>query len=190
MTKFILASGSARRKDFLTDLGYDFDVISADIDESPKKAEKPRDYVKRLAIEKALEVFKQNPKVAVLAADTVCAMGRNIFGKPENAEQAKRFLIGFAGSSHRVYSAICLVTAEGKVRTKVVETRLKFKPLSQSELNLYVSNETNWRGFAGGYAIQNTSGQALLKSMTGSLSSVIGLPLVETINLLKQLSNA
>ena len=106
MKKFILASGSQRRIDFLTELGYEFTITPADIDESPKKAETPRFYVKRLAIEKAQEVAKSNNDQAILAADTVCCVGRRILGKPENKAQAFDYIKMMSGNSHRVYSAV------------------------------------------------------------------------------------
>lgn len=180
MTKLILASKSQRRIDFLTELGYQFDIISADIDESAKKAEKPRDYVKRVAIEKAKKVALENPNRNILSADTVCAYGRRILGKPEDKKQAFEFIKMISGSSHRVYSAVCLITKEGEVKAKVVETRVKFRPLSVKQINDYLNGESNWKGFAGGYAIQSTVGSSLVKSIVGSPSSVIGLPLYET----------
>jgi septum formation protein len=187
MSKFILASKSQRRIDFLTQLGYSFEIKSADIDETPKKAEKPRDYVKRVALEKAAKVAQENPGVDILAADTVCAYGRRLLGKPANKEQAFEYIKMMSGSSHRVYSAVCLITKSGDTKIKVVETRVKFRPLSSKQIEQYLANEDNWKGFAGGYAIQSTVGSSLVKSIVGSPSSVIGLPLYETQCLLNQI---
>lgn len=187
MSKFILASKSQRRIDFLTELGYSFEIKSADIDESAKKAEKPRDYVKRVALEKALKIAQENTGVDILAADTVCAYGRRLLGKPADKAQAFEYIKMMSGSSHRVYSAVCLIKKDGTIKTKVVETRVKFRPLSNKQIEAYVDNESNWKGFAGAYAIQSTVGSSLVKSIVGSPSSVIGLPLYETQCLLNQI---
>lgn len=184
---FILASKSQRRIDFLTELGYKFEIKSADIDETPKKAEKPREYVKRVAIEKAQKVASENPNQDILAADTVCAVGRRLLGKPANKKQAFEYIKMMSGSSHRVYSAVCLIKANGELKTKVVETRVKFRPMSNKDIEAYLANEANWKGFAGGYAIQSTIGASLVKSIVGSPSSIIGLPLYETQCLLNQI---
>lgn len=184
---FILASKSQRRIDFLNELNYKFEIKSADIDEIPKKAEKPRDYVKRVAIEKAEKVALENPNKNILAADTVCAVGRRLLGKPASKEQAFTYIKMMSGASHRVYSAVCLIKANGELKTKVVETRVKFRPMSNKEIETYLSNEANWKGFAGGYAIQSTIGASLVKSIVGSPSSIIGLPLYETQCLLNQI---
>lgn len=185
---FILASKSQRRIDFLNQLGYEFKVEVADIDETPKKTEKPRDYVKRVAIEKAKKVAERNSGENILAADTVCAVGRRLLGKPENKQQAFDYIKMMSGGSHRVYSAVCLIKANGEIKTKVVETRVKFRPMSNKDIENYLAKEENWQGFAGGYAIQTTAGSALIKSIVGSPSSIIGLPLYETQCLLEQTS--
>ncbi len=187
MAKFILASKSQRRIDFLTELGYEFEIKSADIDETPKKAEKPRDYVKRVAVEKAQKVAELNPGETILAADTICAVGRRLLGKPADKAQAFEYIKMMSGASHRVYSAVCLIKANGELKTKVVETRVKFRPMSKQDIENYLANENNWKGFAGGYAIQSTVGASLVKSIVGSPSSVIGLPLYETQCLLNQI---
>ncbi|PPR11211.1 MAG: Maf-like protein YhdE [Proteobacteria bacterium] len=187
MTKFILASQSQRRIDFLTELGYQFDIMAADIDESAKKAERPRDYVRRVALEKAQKIASENPNRDILAADTVCAVGRRLLGKPTDKNQAFEYIKMMSGTSHRVYSSVCLIKANGEVKNKVIETRVKFRPMSNQDINHYLENEANWKGFAGGYAIQSTVGSSLVKSIVGSPSSVIGLPLYETQCLLKQI---
>jgi len=187
MEKFILASKSQRRVDFLQELGYDFDIMSADIDESPKKSEKPRDYVKRVALEKAQKVASENSDRDILAADTICAVGRRLLGKPESKEQAFEYIKMMSGASHRVYSSVCLIKKNGEVKSKVIETRVKFRPMLNQDIEAYLANEANWKGFAGGYAIQSTAGSSLVKSIVGSPSSIIGLPLYETQCLLNQI---
>jgi septum formation protein len=187
MTKFILASQSQRRIDFLTQLGYEFEIKPADIDETAKKAEKPRDYVKRVALEKAKKVALENPNQNILAADTVCAVGRRLLGKPTDKQQAFDYIKMLSGNSHRVYSSVCLIKANGEVKSKVIETRVKFRPMSNTDIEKYLENEDNWQGFAGAYAIQSTAGSSLVKSIIGSPSSVIGLPLYETQCLLNQI---
>lgn len=187
MSKFILASKSQRRIDFLTQLGYIFDVMAADIDESAKKTERPREYVRRVALEKAKKIALENPNRDVLSADTVCAVGRRLLGKPQDKAQAFEYIKMMSGGSHRVYSSVCLIKANGEVKNKVVETRVKFRPMSNQDIENYLSNDDNWKGFAGGYAIQSTVGASLVKSIVGSPSSVIGLPLYETQCLLNQI---
>lgn len=185
MGRFILASNSERRKKFLLELGYDFDIHASEINEVAEKAEKPRDYVKRIALNKALSVKKDFPKRDILSSNTVIAVGRRIIGKAKDKNQAFDFIKLMSGRTHRVYTAVCLINKTGQIKIKVVESRVKFRPMSDNFIRNYVSDENNWKGFAGAYALQQTKGSSLVKSIIGSPSAIIGLPLYETQCLLE-----
>ncbi|WP_342358393.1 Maf-like protein [Terrarubrum flagellatum] len=187
--KLILASGSPRRLALLEQIGLKPDaLLPADLDETPLKGEKGRPHAVRLAREKALAAAavaartSELEKSFVLAADTVVwAVGR-ILPKPDLVDQAAQCLRLLSGRSHRVYTAIALVTPENKLRQKLVETRIRFKRLSKDDIESYLASG-EWRGKAGGYAIQGLAG-AFAQKIVGSYSSVVGLPLNETMTLL------
>lgn len=185
----ILASASPRRYELLTQIGLTPDaLVPADLDETPKKNELPRSLAQRLAREKALAVEKiasARPEFAgfyLIAADTVVSAGRRILPKCELREEARDCLRLLSGRAHRVYTSIAVVSAKNGLRQKLVETRVRFKRLSQREIDAYVDTQ-EWRGKAGGYAIQGRAGAFAIK-IVGSYSSVVGLPLYETMTLL------
>jgi septum formation protein len=189
LKKLVLASGSPRRIELLQQAGIEPSrLFPADIDETPLRAEHPRSLAKRLSrgkAERAFEGLKTDPEAAgsfILAADTVVAVGRRILPKAELTDEASNCLRLLSGRSHRVYSGICLVTPAGKVRQKLVETRVRFKRLSREELESYLASG-EWRGKAGGYAIQGLAGAFVVK-LVGSYTNVVGLPLYETVSLL------
>ncbi len=160
-----------------------------DIDENPEKRETPRRLALRLAEEKARTalnapmVKELGPKVFVLAADTVVGLGRRVLPKAETPEEASQCLWLLSGRSHWVYSAVCLIAPGGKVRTRISETKVRFKRFSREDVEAYLaSNE--WRGKAGGYAIQGRA-EAFVRMLQGSHSGVVGLPLYETMQLLE-----
>lgn len=182
MSRFVLASASPRRLDLLAQIGVHPDsVIPADIDETPAPGELPRAHAERLAREKALAVAERQPDAVVLAADTVVGVGRRILPKTDTPEQAEACLRLMSGRNHRVFTAIARVRG-GDVRSRVVETRIKFKRLSEIELKAYVEGG-EWSGKAGGYGIQGYAG-AFIAGMVGSYTNVVGLPLFETRNML------
>ncbi|GAA3792920.1 Maf family nucleotide pyrophosphatase [Qipengyuania pelagi] len=180
--RLILASASPRRRELLARLGVTPDAVApADIDETPFKAELPRDYARRMAREKALAAASD--AAHVLAGDTVVAAGRRILPKAEDEATARRCLELLSGRRHTVLSAIALRAPDGTLREKLSETAVKFKRLSAEEIDAYiVSGE--WDGKAGGYAIQGAA-EGLVSWMQGSHSGVVGLPLYETRILLK-----
>lgn len=180
--KLILGSASPRRRELLAQLGVVPDgICPPEIDEDPRKAERPRPYCCRIAREKAFAV-SADPKDIVLCADTTVALGRRIMGKPENAGQAAEFLIALSGRRHRVITAI-VVKCGDRLWERSVESHVKMKPLSDSELNAYLATG-DWRGKAGGYGIQGPAG-AFIPWISGSFTGIVGLPLAETAGLLQ-----
>jgi len=187
--QLVLASASSRRLALLEQVGIEPDTLRpASIDETPRKGEHPRSYAQRLARAKARTAkarLEREPELAdafVLAADTVVAVSRKIIGKPEYLNEAAAALQALSGRSHRVYTAVCLVTANGAIRMRTVETRVRFKRLSREEMDSYLASG-EWRGKAGGYAIQGIAG-AFVQKIVGSYSNVVGLPLIEVVQLL------
>jgi len=166
----------------LAQLGIAPDAISApDIDETPHKAELPRPYCMRMALEKA-QAVQAGPDDLVLCADTTVALGRRILGKPENTGQAAEFLLALSGRRHRVITAVALKRAD-KVWQRDVVTTVQMKRLSDEELNAYLASN-DWQGKAGGYGIQGLAG-AFIPWINGSFTGVVGLPLSETAGLLQ-----
>ncbi|MEP3050482.1 MAG: nucleoside triphosphate pyrophosphatase [Erythrobacter sp.] len=179
--KLILASASPRRRDLLARIGITPDAIApADIDETPYKAELPRDYAQRMALEKAQAVAADGH---VLAGDTVVAVGRRILPKTETEDEARACLKLMSGRRHAVLSAIALRSLDGSIRSRLSETVVRFKVLSEEDIAHYIASD-EWRGKAGGYAIQG-SAEGLIQWIKGSHSGVMGLPLYETRALLK-----
>jgi septum formation protein len=182
--RLILASESPRRLDLLRQVGVIPDaVVPAEIDETPLPRELPEATALRLARAKAEAVAARHPGALVLAADTVVACGRRQLGKPSVAKEARRFLGLLSGRRHRVIGAICLIDAEGRARTRCNRTTVAFKRLSREEIEGYVVSG-EWRGKAGGYAIQGLA-SAFVSRLNGSYSCVVGLPLYEALRLLE-----
>lgn len=178
----ILASASPRRRELLARLGIVPNHITpADIDETPLKAEIPRDYARRMAREKAAAAASDSAHV--LAGDTVVAVGRRILPKADDEAAARDCLKLLSGRRHRVLSAIALRAPDGTLRERMSETAVKFKVLSDEEIRDYLAGG-EWDGKAGGYAIQGAA-EGLISWIQGSHSGVVGLPLFETRALLK-----
>ena len=181
---FILASASPRRVQLLAQLGITPDqILPADIDETPLKAELPRDYVVRIARGKAEKIAATEKNSVILAADTTVVMGRRILGKPENRAEAEKFLKLLSGRRHRVMTAVAVVDAKGALRSKLVETAVKFKRLTDEDIAFYLDSG-EWEGKAGGYAIHGLAG-AFIPWINGSFTAVVGLPLAETCQMLQ-----
>lgn len=180
----ILASASPRRLDLLGQIGIvPAHVVPADIDETPRKNETPAAYAKRISSEKAAKIAILYPQDIVLAADTVVALGRRILPKAENRDQAATCLKLMSGRRHRVMTAVSLACAQAPLKTRLVTSIVQFKRLAEDEVSAYLNSE-DWKGKAGGYAIQ---GQAapFIPFISGSYSNIVGLPLHETAALLK-----
>lgn len=179
--KLVLASGSPRRRELLAQIGLTPDEIRApDINEDPIKGELPRPYCARMAREKA-EASECSAGEVVLCADTTVALGRRIMGKPENAGEAAEFLLALSGRRHRVITAVAVKTPQ-RLWERDVVTTVRMKRLSDAELNWYLGTH-DWRGKAGGYAIQGPA-SVFIPWISGSFSAVVGLPLSETAALL------
>lgn len=184
--RLILASASPRRRDLLAQIGVIPDSTwPADLDETPHPGETPRLYAVRVAREKALAAAAQAPGAAALAADTVVACGRRILPKAETQAQAAACLRLLSGRAHQVLTAVALAMPEGGLRERLVLTRVTFKRLTAAEIARYLASG-EWRGKAGGYAIQGLAG-AFVRGLNGSYSGVVGLPLAETAGLIAPL---
>ena len=189
--KFVLASGSPRRLSLINQAGIEPDALRpAELDETPRKGELPRACANRLARAKAeaalatVRIDDELKGAYILGADTVVAVGRRILPKAELLDEAAQCLRMLSGRNHRVYTAICLVTPKEAFRQRLVETRVRFKRLSPQDIEAYLASG-EWRGKAGGYAAQGLAGSFIVK-LVGSYTNVVGLPLYETVALLRQ----
>jgi septum formation protein len=187
--RLVLASASPRRLALLAQIGVKPDaILPSEIDETPLRGESPRALAERLAMEKAAVAAAiprkrddLSPRLT-LAADTVVGVGRRILPKCETLDQAEACLNLLSGRGHRVFTGLALIAPDGAARRRLVETRLRFKRLSRGEIEAYLASG-EWRGKAGGYAIQGLAG-AFVERLVGSYSNVVGLPLAETAALL------
>lgn len=187
--KLILASGSPRRLDLLKQVGIEpVRLMPMDLDETPKKSEHPRSLARRLSTDKARAAYDEIRRDPVwndsyiVAADTVVAVGRRILPKAEYLEEASSALHLLSGRSHWVFTGVCLITPSGTVRQKIVETKVRFKRLSGLDIESYLASG-QWRGKAGGYAVQGIAG-CFVQKLVGSYTNVVGLPLFETLQML------
>ena len=179
----VLASASPRRRDLLAQIGVVPNHIHpADLDETPFPGELARDYALRLAVEKAEAVAPLFAGKALLAADTVVAVGRRILPKTEDEASARSCLELLSGRAHQVMTAIAVIAPNGELSKRLVNTRVKLKRLTSEEIDFYIESG-EWHGKAGGYGIQGLA-SAFVSSLSGSYSAVVGLPLFETRNLL------
>lgn len=191
MKQLILASQSPRRKELLAQLGYQFTTQAADIDESVHRNENTKDYVLRLAKEKAQAIFsalpvQQQAQSVVIGSDTSVVIEGDILGKPANEAECIATLLRLENKQHKVLTAIAVISQDhkNKVISQLIETQVQFKPLNVDEIKRY------WHtgepcDKAGSYAIQGIGGQ-FVTTINGSYSAVVGLPLYETVQLLAQ----
>jgi septum formation protein len=179
----VLASASPRRLDLLRQVALDPDLVDpAELDESALKDELPAQHASRLAAAKARAVAARHLGAFVLGADTVVACGRRILPKADDAATARRCLALLSGRRHRVHGGVALVTPSGKLASRHVQTIVAFKRLTEAEIAAYLDCG-EWRGKAGGYAIQGRAA-LFVRQIGGSYSNVVGLPLFETASLL------
>lgn len=186
MASLVLASASPRRLDLLRQIGVEPDAVApADIDETPGKNELPPALAKRLAAEKLAAVASAHPDAYVLTADTVVACGRRILPKAEDEREARDCLKLLSGRRHRVLSGLAVRAPDGTTRQRLVTTAVTIKRMEPLEIDWYIASE-EWRGKAGGYAIQGRAA-IFVSAVQGSYSNVVGLPLHETATLLRGL---
>lgn len=184
LQRLVLASASPRRRELLRQIGLEPDTVDpAHVDETPRRKESPAAYALRLACLKAEEVAPRHGAAFVLAADTVVACGRRILFKTEDAGAARQCLEMLSGRRHRVHGGVCVVDARGLSHTRLVTTVVTFKRLEDSEIENYLATG-EWQGKAGGYAAQGRAA-AFVRTINGSYSNVVGLPLFETYALLR-----
>jgi septum formation protein len=180
----VLASASPRRLDLLRQVGIEpARVVVTDIDEAPLKDETPRLLALRLA--KAKAAAANAPGDYVLAADTVVAVGRRVLPKAETEDEARACLALLSGRSHRVLTAVAVAAPDGRTASRLVETKVRFKRLTDDETADYIASG-EWRGKAGGYGVQGRAGVFVIE-LQGSYPAVVGLPLYETLALLRGL---
>lgn len=182
-----LASASPRRRELLAAMGVEFNVHSADIDESRNEGEAPEDFVIRLAREKAKQAvldIELDEKNAVLAADTIVVLGDSVFGKPSDLDHAKRIWAALSGNKHQVMTAVCLLR-DDKPQLKLSITDVEFGRITEEQmLRYWETGEPVDK--AGAYAIQGFA-SAWVKQISGSYSNVVGLPLREVNQLLTEI---
>jgi septum formation protein len=180
----VLASASPRRLDLLRQVGIEPDRVSpADIDETILRDETPRQAAQRLAIGKARAAVEEG--AFVIGADTVVALGRRMFGKPADEADARRMIGLLSGRAHRVLTGVAVRAPDGRIASRLSETRLQWKRLTAAEIGAFLASG-EWRGVAGGYRIQGRAAGFVLE-LQGSYSGVVGLPLYETLTLLEGL---
>jgi len=178
----VLASASPRRRALLQGLGVAFEAVAPGVDESVRAGESPRDYVLRVAVEKAAQGARLRPGALVLAADTSVVLEDRILGKPSGEAEAREMVRALSGRRHSVLTGVAL---DGAARASaVVETAVWFRPLAEAEIAWYASTGEPLDK-AGAYAIQGAGG-VLVQRIEGSASNVVGLPLAETAELLRQ----
>lgn len=174
MPPFVLASASPRRLQLLEQIGRTPDIVApADVDETPRKDEVPSALASRLAVEKAAAAALLHPNAIILAADTVVACGRRILPKAETEKDAWACLKLLSGKRHRVYGGIAVRAPDGKVWQRTVMTMVKFARMTEDDMKAYVASG-DWKGKAGGYAIQGGAG-AHIVAINGSYTNVVGL---------------
>lgn len=181
----ILASASPRRRELLLGAGFRFQVIRPDIEEIAAPGEDPTSLVKRLAQEKAAQVWEVHPAAAVLAADTIVVLEGRILGKPADGAQARAMLEALSGRTHKVYSGVAILAPSGATRSLCVQTEVRFRALALDEIERYVlSGEPLDK--AGAYGIQEGAA-GFVHSIDGSYTNVVGLPLAETLEAFREL---
>lgn len=183
MTTLILASGSPRRREILENLGYTVCRLPADIDETPRHNESPHDYVLRLACEKNRAIAATRQDLPIVSADTSVVLGNEILGKPESPEHAEQMLLQLSGKAHQVLTGVC-VSWQGKELSVVQANEVFFKPLSTQEIRQYIATGEPMDK-AGAYGIQGLA-SVFISHLSGSFSGVMGLPVFETVQMLRE----
>ncbi len=184
MTRLVLASVSPRRLELLRQIGVEPDVVEPSaIDERALKNEQPRQTALRLAGAKARAGAIRHPGAVVLAADTIVACGRRTLPKAETVEEARECLALLSGRRHRVYGGIAVASADGRMSARLATTVVSFKRLAPEEIDVYLASD-EWRGKAGGYAVQGRAA-AFVRQINGSYGNVVGLDLFNAASMLR-----
>jgi nucleoside triphosphate pyrophosphatase len=183
--RLILASASPRRAELLAAAGFEFEIVPADVDETPWPGEDPKAYALRVARDKALAVQSacRDSGIMVLAADTVVVAGAEILGKPQDPDDSRRMLRLLSGGAHDVHTAV-VVRRDATERSDVVTTRVWFGPMGESDIAWYVASREP-EGKAGAYAIQGRAAR-FIERIDGSWSNVVGLPVAAVQRLLAE----
>jgi septum formation protein len=184
-TSLILASASPRRREMLKSVGLNFKIIPAHVNEDYLAGESPRQHVKRLSADKAMVIARKHPQAWVLGADTIVVIDGMILGKPKNKAQAHKMLRKLSGREHKVFTGFSIVHIATKVyKTQVIQSAVRFKTISPEEMEWYIACDEPYDK-AGGYAVQG-KGACFIRSIRGSFTNVIGLPLCEVMEALEQ----
>lgn len=186
--RFVLASSSPRRRDLLASAGLRFEVQASDLPEDPLADERPPDYAARMAREKAWDIARrgrvQGDRRPVLGADTIVVRDGQVLGKPESRDQARTMLALLSGARHQVITAFCVVRADGTEDQEAITTEVCFKELAPAEIEAYLDTG-EWHDKAGSYAVQGRAAY-IVRSLVGSYTNVVGLPLCEAVEALER----
>lgn len=185
--KYILASKSARRIKLLKQIGLNFRRVDSNFKELEPSYHNPSNLVLHNAENKAKIVAANYKNEIIIGADTIVLLNNKILHKPKNLKQAKQFLSELSGNTHKVYTGICVIdTKQNKTITNFEKTNVKFRQIDSDEINYYVQN---YKPFdkAGAYGIQDDFGCLFIEKINGDYYNVVGLPLVNLYNILKQL---
>ena len=186
MQKIILASGSPRRKEILELLGIEFEIVDSLYNEDLIKTDDPIELVEELALQKALAVARRYPDAIVIGGDTTVTFGEGWIAKAHTKEEARAMFGGLLGKTHQVVTGVAVVnTLTGEQFVGHENGSVTFREGTERELDQYVADEKNWRGFAGAYALQGGAAPFALHQ-TGKLSAIIGMPVELTVSLLEQ----
>ena len=186
MQRIILASGSPRRREILELLGLEFETVESGYDEDLIKTDDPVELVEELAIQKALSVADKYSDALIIGGDTVVYVAGELVGKPKNKKDAERIIRLLSGTTHMVVSGVAIINS--LTSDQVVgheEGWVRFRELTEIEIKQYVESGI-WRGFAGGYALQGAAAP-FVSEQTGSLSAIIGFPIILVTDLLEQM---
>ncbi|MBU2632193.1 septum formation inhibitor Maf [Patescibacteria group bacterium] len=180
--KIILASKSIRRKELLKNIGLKFKVIESGVDEERFTGLFPGEFVKKVSLEKAKEVYKKNKDSVIIAADTIVVLGSEIIGKPKDKKDAERILNKLSGKTHEVITGFTILSSN-KLISKLVESKVTFKKLSKEEISAYV-NTNEPMDKAGAYGIQDRA-SVFVEKLEGDFFNVVGLPIFAVVKQLK-----
>ncbi len=183
-TPLVLASGSPRRRQLLTEAGVEFEIIESGIDEQMREREAGRDFALRMAREKALAISGRRPQALVLGADTVVEIDAEILGKPQDREEARAMLRKLSGQVHRVFTGFALARAGSIAESAAILSEVRFRQLTDAEIERYIITDEPYDK-AGGYAVQGEAG-TFIAAVQGSIANVMGLPIDEVLQALRR----